>query len=263
MAASGATSLDHQDFGLAGKSAFVTGAGGGIGRAIALSLAKAGVKLALFDLVAANLEETARQVRDAGGDVTVTVGDVTDRAVVRAAVAQAAKHYGRLDCAVNNAGILGPLVPTAQYPIETFQKVIDINVMGVVHCLQAELELMEPQGAGSIVNIASAAGLIGWAGASAYVTSKHAVVGLTKTAGVEYAAKGIRINSVCPAFVTSPMTTDLMAAEASRNAVLAAVPMGRIGTGEEVANAVKWLLSPLSSFSAGLNLALDGGSTVI
>ena len=263
MAASGATSLDHQDFGLAGKSAFVTGAGGGIGRAIALSLAKAGVKLALFDLVAANLEETARQVRDAGGDVTVTVGDVTDRAVVRAAVAQAAKHYGRLDCAVNNAVILGPLVPTAQYPIETFQKVIDINVMGVVHCLQAELELMEPQGAGSIVNIASAAGLIGWAGASAYVTSKHAVVGLTKTAGVEYAAKGIRINSVCPAFVTSPMTTDLMAAEASRNAVLAAVPMGRIGTGEEVANAVKWLLSPLSSFSAGLNLALDGGSTVI
>ncbi len=263
MAASGATSLDHQDFGLAGKSAFVTGAGGGIGRAIALSLAKAGVKLALFDLVAANLDETARQVRDVGGEATVTVGDVTDRAAVRAAVAAAAKHYGRLDCAVNNAGVLGPLVPTAQYPIETFQKVIDVNVMGVVHCLQAELELMEAHGAGSIVNIASAAGLIGWAGASAYVTSKHAVVGLTKTAGVEYAAKGIRINSVCPAFVTSPMTSDLMAAEASRNAVLAAVPMGRIGTGEEVANAVKWLLSPLSSFSAGLNLALDGGSTVI
>jgi NAD(P)-dependent dehydrogenase (short-subunit alcohol dehydrogenase family) len=257
------TSVEHQDFGLAGKSAFVTGAGGGIGRAIALALAKAGVNLALFDLVPAGIEETARQVQDAGGAVMVTLGDVTDRSVVRAAVAAAARSYGRLDCGVNNAGILGPLVPTAQYPIETFRKVIDINVMGVVHCLQAELEMMESQGSGAIVNVASAAGLVGWAGASAYVASKHAVVGLTKTAGIEYAAKGIRINSVCPAFVTSPMTADLMANEATRAAVLAAVPMGRIGTGEEVANAVKWLLSPLASFSAGLNLALDGGSTVI
>jgi NAD(P)-dependent dehydrogenase (short-subunit alcohol dehydrogenase family) len=257
------TDTDLQDFGLAGKSAFVTGAGGGIGRGIALKLARAGVKLALFDLAEATLEETARQVRAAGGELTVTRGDVTDRAAVRAAIFAAAKHFGRLDCAVNNAGVLGPLVPTGEYPIETFQKVIDVNVMGVVHCLQAELEVMVPQGAGAIVNIASAAGLIGWGGASAYVTSKHAVVGLTKTAGVEYAAKGIRINSVCPAFITSPMTTDLMSAEASRNAVLAAVPMGRIGTTDEVANAVKWLLSPQSTFSAGLNLALDGGSTVI
>lgn len=257
------TDTDLQDFGLAGKSAFVTGAGGGIGRGIALKLAKAGVRLALFDLVETTLEETARQVRAIGAEFTVTRGDVTDRAAVRAAVFAAAKHYGRLDCGVNNAGILGPLVPTGEYPIETFQKVIDVNVMGVVHCLQAELEVMVPQGAGSIVNIASAAGLIGWGGASAYVTSKHAVVGLTKTAGVEYASKGIRINSVCPAFITSPMTTDLMSAEASRNAVLAAVPMGRIGTTDEVANAVKWLLSAQSTFSAGLNLALDGGSTVI
>jgi len=263
MGGNGTVTVDDQGFGLAGKSAFVTGAGGGIGRAIALSLAKAGAKLALFDLVAGSLEETGKQVRATGAEVTLTLGDVTDRDAVRAAVAAAAKHYGRLDLAVNNAGILGPLVETAAYPIDTFRKVIDINVIGVVHCLQAELEIMEPQGAGAIVNIASAAGLIGWAGASAYVTSKHAVVGLTKTAGVEYAAKGIRINSVCPAFITSPMTTDLMAVESSRNAVLAALPVGRIGTAEEVANAVKWLLSPLASFSVGLNLALDGGSTVV
>ena len=250
------------DRGLAGQTIFVTGAGSGIGRACAIGLAHAGANLALFDLQSDGITALAATIRAQGVNVSCHTGDATISAQISSAFHEAAKHHGTIHGGVNSAGILGASAELADYPEDVYRRVLDVNVMGVVNAMKPELQLMIKQGYGSIVNIASAAGIIGWAGHSAYVASKHAVVGLTKTAGLEYASRGIRINSVCPAFIYTNMTGALFAAEGVEDAAIAAHPIGRLGQPEEVAEAVMWLLSSRSSFAVGSNLVLDGGSTV-
>lgn len=251
------------DRGLAGQTIFITGAGSGIGRACALALARAGAHVALFDVQTDGIAAVAEMVREHGVNASCHTGDATVSAQMDAAFAAAAAQHGTIHGGVNCAGILGVGAALGDYPEDVWRRVLDVNVMGVVNSMKAQLQHMTGKGHGSIVNIASAAGIIGWAGHSAYVASKHAVVGLTKTAGVEYAARGIRINSVCPAFIYTEMTNDLLAAKEVEKAAIASHPIGRLGQPEEVAEAVMWLLSSRSSFAAGSNLVLDGGSTAI
>lgn len=250
------------DRGLCGQTIFVSGAGAGIGRAIAEGLAGAGAHLALMDIALDPIEAVAETLRGAGIRVSCHKGDVANAADVKAAIDGAVAHHGSLDGGVNNAGILGATAPLADYPPENFARVINVNVMGVMHCMQAQLAVMTRQGHGAIVNIASAAGIIGWAGHSAYVTSKHAVVGLTKTAALEYATQGVRINSVCPAFIYTDLTDNLFETQGMHDAAVSSHPIGRLGQPHEVAEAVMWLLSSRSSFSTGSSLVVDGGSTV-
>ena len=250
------------DRGLAGQTIFITGAGSGIGRACALGLAKAGANLALFDLAAAGIAEIAETARGLGLSASCHTGDVTSSAEVGAAFAAAVAQHGAVHGGVNNAGVLGEYADLADCSESDWRRVIDVNVLGVVNAMQVELRQMLKQGGGAIVNIASAAGIIGWAGHTAYVASKHAVVGLTKTSALEYAKRNIRINSVCPAFIYTPLIVDLLAAEGVEDAAIASHPIGRLGQPEEGAEAVMWLLSGRSSFATGSNLVLDGASTV-
>lgn len=252
----------ENDRGLAGQTVFVSGAGAGIGRAIAEALAAAGANLALFDLDAAAMEAVARPMLAQGLRVSCHAGDVTVATEVQAAIEQAAQHHGGLDGAVNNAGIVGASADVLDYPADVFGRVLDVNVMGVLHCMKAQLGLMTRQGRGAIVNIASAAAIIGWAGHSAYVASKHAVVGLTKTAALEYAGQGIRINAVCPAFIYTDLTAGLFETPGAHDAAVATHPIGRLGQPSEVAEAVMWLLSDRSSFAVGSSLVVDGASTI-
>lgn len=252
----------ENDRGLAGQTIFVSGAGAGIGRAVAEALGAAGANLALFDLDAAAMEAVASLLLAKGLRVSCHTGDVTSAAAVHAAIAEAAQFHQGLDGAVNNAGIVGASADVLDYPADVFSRVLDVNVMGVLHCMQAQLAVMKRQGRGAIVNIASAAAIIGWAGQSAYVASKHAVVGLTKTAALEYAAQGIRINAVCPAFIYTDMTAGLFQTPGVHDAAVASHPIGRLGQPHEVAEAVMWLLSERSSFTVGSSLVVDGASTI-
>lgn len=256
------TQPNPDDRGLAGQTIFVTGAGSGIGRACAVGLARGGANLALFDVQPEGITALAETIGAYGVNVSCHTGDATISADINAAVEAAAAHHGSIHGSVNSAGILGASAALGDYPEDIYRRVLDVNVMGVVNSMKAQLGVMTRQGHGSIVNIASAAGIIGWMGHSAYVASKHAVVGLTKTAGLEYAARGIRINSVCPAFIYTAMTNELLAPKEVEAAAIASHPIGRLGQPEEVAEAVMWLLSARSSFAVGSNLVLDGGSTV-
>lgn len=252
----------ENDRGLAGQTIFVSGAGAGIGRAIAKALGAAGANLALFDLDLAAMEAVAGPLLGQGLRVSCHTGDVACAADVHTAIEQAVQLHKRLDGAVNNAGIVGASADVLDYPAEVFSRVLDVNVMGVLHGMQAQLGVMKRQGRGAIVNVASAAAIIGWAGHSAYVASKHAVVGLTKTAALEYAAKGIRINAVCPAFIYTDLTAGLFQTPGVHDAAVANHPIGRLGQPHEVAEAVMWLLSDRSSFAVGSSLVVDGASTI-
>jgi NAD(P)-dependent dehydrogenase (short-subunit alcohol dehydrogenase family) len=242
-----------------GKVVVATGIASGIGRATALALAREGARLVLGDVAAAG-EETARDARALGAHAEFVPADVTRQADVDALVARALSRHGRLDCAVNNAGIEGALRNTADYPEETFERVIQVNLIGVWRCLRAEVPVMLRTGGGAIVNTASVAGLVGAGALSAYVASKHGVVGLTRSAAIEYAKAGIRVNAVCPGVIDTPMV-DRLSAEmpALREALIAMKPMGRLGRAEEVAEAVVWLCSDAASFVTGHALAVDGG----
>jgi NAD(P)-dependent dehydrogenase (short-subunit alcohol dehydrogenase family) len=252
----------ENDRGLAGQTIYVSGAGAGIGRAIAEALGAAGANLALFDLDAAAMEAVAGPLLGQGLRVSCHTGDVACAADVHTAIEQAVQLHKRLDGAVNNAGIVGASADVLDYPAEVFSRVLDVNVLGVLHGMQAQLGVMKRQGSGAIVNIASAAAIIGWAGHSAYVASKHAVVGLTKTAALEYAAQGIRINAVCPAFIYTDLTAGLFQTPGVHDAAVANHPIGRLGQPREVAEAVMWLLSDRSSFAVGSSLVVDGASTI-
>ncbi len=245
---------------LDGKVALITGAGSGIGRASALAFAREGAKVAVADIVVEGGEETVRMVTEAGGEAFFIKADVSNAAEVEAMVNTVVETYGRIDCAYNNAGIEGQLASTDEYSEDVFDKVIGINLTGVWLCMKYELPHMLKQGSGSIVNTASGAGLIGVSGMSAYVASKHGVVGLTKTAALEYAKSGIRVNAVCPGLIQTPMMERITNDQPQLGeALVAAEPIGRTGRPEEIAESVVWMCSDAASFVTGHAMSVDGG----
>ena len=247
---------------LDGKTALVTGGGGGIGRATSLAMAREGARVAVADAVEAIAQETIGAINAAGGQAMFVQADVTRGDEVAAMVSKVVAAYGRLDCAFNNAGVSGAYVgssgqKTAEWSEDAFNKVIAINLTGVWLCMKHELAQMQKQGGGAIVNTASIAGLIGLPTSSAYVASKHGVVGLTKTAALEYAEDKIRVNAVCPGYIETNMTADTMRRRGEQ--LMALVPFHRMGRPEEIAEMVVWLCSERASFVTGAAYNVDGG----
>lgn len=238
----------------------VTGGGSGIGRATALALAAAGARVVVSDVNGEGVAETVRLVEAAGGTAWGMVVDVTQGAAVEALVRGAVERYGRLDWAVNNAGVGGVMAPTDQQSEAAWDSIMEVNLKGVWLCMKYEIRAMLEQGGGAIVNVASAAGLVGFRYAAPYAASKHGVVGLTRSAALEYARKGIRVNAVCPGFTETPMVAGL--GETMVEATVKAIPMRRLGTPEEIAQAIVWLCSEGASFVTGHALAVDGGTVV-
>ena len=245
---------------LDGRVALVTGGSGGIGRATALEFARQGAKVVVSDLLVEAGQETARLIGAAGGQATFIKTDVTQAAEVQALVGQTVETYGRLDCAFNNAGIEGGMAKTGDYTEERWAQVIRINLKGVWLCMKYEIPVMLEHGGGAIVNTASVAGLVGFQGISAYAASKHGVNGLTKTAALEYAKAGIRVNSVCPGVIETPMVKRAFEkSPAMEEGVATMEPVGRLGQPEEIAQAVVWLCSDAASFVTGHPMTVDGG----
>jgi NAD(P)-dependent dehydrogenase (short-subunit alcohol dehydrogenase family) len=246
-----------------GKVALVTGGASGIGRATALTFAREGAKLVVADLNEDSGRQTVHMLTEQGGEALFVRTDVSKAVEVQALISQAVATYGRLDCAHNNAGIGSrPRAPLHESTEETWDRVLAINLKGVWLCMKYEILHMRTQGGGAIVNTASALGLVGMPHASAYVASKHGVVGLTKTAALEYAQQGIRVNCVCPGVIHTPMTESLLRDPELRARLLASEPIGRVGTPEEIAEAVVWLCSDAASFVTGHTMTVDGGYVV-
>ena len=245
---------------LTGKVAIVTGASAGIGRATAVALATEGAAVTGADVDEARGEQVAAEIRDKGGRAIFVKTDVTDDAQVAAMVAKTVEAFGGLDVAFNNAGIEGMPAPTADCTVENWHRTLAVNLTGVWSCMRHEIPVMLARGGGSIVNCASVAGLVGFAGIPAYTASKHAVVGLTKTAALEYAEQGIRVNAVCPGVIDTEMIDRFTGGQPEAEAAMVATePVGRLGRPEEIADAVVWLASPQSSFVTGQAIAVDGG----
>jgi NAD(P)-dependent dehydrogenase (short-subunit alcohol dehydrogenase family) len=247
---------------LEGKVALITGAARGIGRGTALLFAREGARVAVADLSADGVRETAELIAKAGGEATAIVADVSKPADVSAMMAATLTAFGRLDCAFNNAGINGSLAGvrgklTAEWPEEAFDRLIQVNLKGTWLCMRAELQQMvQQQGSGSIVNTASLAGLTGFANTAAYAASKHGVVGLTKTAAIEYAPK-VRVNCVCPGWINTDMTAQIIAQRGPE--LLARVPFREVGKPEDVGEMVCWLSSDRARYVAGGAFTVDGG----
>jgi NAD(P)-dependent dehydrogenase (short-subunit alcohol dehydrogenase family) len=245
-----------------GKVALVTGGASGIGRSCAQLFAKEGASVVVSDVAVEGGHDTVCLIEEDGGEASFVETDVSKAAEVEALVGRAVEAYGRLDYAFNNAGIEGRMATnTADYSEEDWDRVIAINLKGVWLCMKHEIAQMLSQGAGSIVNNSSVEGLVGLQGTSAYAASKHGVVGLTKTAALEYAQSGIRVNAVCPGLIRTPMVERYTGGDAETEAQFAAIfePVGRMGTSEEVAEAVVWLCSEAASFVTGHAMAVDGG----
>ena len=241
------------------KVALVTGGASGIGEACALTFARGGAKVAVVDLNDELGEKTAAAARQAGAEAIYLRVDVSDPAAVEKMVADTVKAFGRVDIAVNNAGIGGELNPTGAYSIEGWRKVIDINLNGVFYCMRHEIPQMLKQGSGVIVNMTSILGTVGFANSAAYVAAKHGILGLTKTAALEYAKQGIRINSVGPGFIKTPLLDSLD--EKTRAYLSGLHAMGRMGEAQEVADLVAYLCSDQASFLTGGYYLVDGGYT--
>jgi len=251
---------------LEGKSTLITGGGGGIGRATALVFAREGARVAVADAVEEAAKETVALVNAAGGQAMSLTGDVTDSAAVQAMVKAVVSAYGRLDCAFNNAGIAGFQVnaggkKTHEWADESFDRMIGVNLKGVWLCMKHEIPQMLSQGGGVIVNTGSIAGLIGLPTSSAYVAAKHGVLGLTKTAALEYAGDSIRVNAVCPGYIETKMTEDTMRRRGGT--LMAMVPFHRMGKPEEIAEMVLFLSSDRSSYISGACYNVDGGYMAI
>lgn len=245
-----------------GKVVLVTGAGSGIGKACAVSFAREGAKVVVADVAVKGGEETARMISETGGESRFVRCDVSRSTEVDALVEATVRAYGRLDCACNNAGIGGAQAPTAEYPEEIWSRVLSVNLTGVWFCMKHEIPRMLATGrGGAIVNMSSILGTVGFENSSAYVAAKHGVIGLSRTAALEYATRGIRVNAVCPGFIRTPMLEEAGMREGSdrSTAVSALHPVGRMGTPEEVAASVLWLCSDGASFVTGHALLVDGG----
>lgn len=246
---------------LAGKVAIVTGGGTGIGRATAIMMAREGAKVVVSNRSPEKGEEVAQEIRDAGGDAIAFAADVLSEEEIRALVEKTVATYGRVDIAFNNAGISGATGPTGEYDSGDWNEVLAINLTGTFLCMKYELAEMVKQGAGAIVNCSSILGQVGFPNSAAYVASKHAVLGLTKSAALEYARQGIRVNAVCPGFIDTDMIDQPGSGdEPSFKTTLAELePVGRVGTPEEVAEAVIYLASDGAGFTTGTSLLVDGG----
>ena len=245
---------------LRGKVAIVTGGTSGIGRDAAVLFAKAGAKAVVAGRREAEGKETIDLIRAAGGDGLFVKTDVSRAADVRALVQKTVEKFGRLDVAFNNAGIEGSWSPIAEQSEEEWDSTIDINLKGVWLCLKYEIrQILKQGGGGAIVNMASVAGFIGSAGAATYCASKHGVMALTKSAALETARSGIRVNVVCPAVIETPMGERLWGAPEAKKFALGLHPIGRFGRPDEIADAVVWMCSDGASFMTGQSLVLDGG----
>jgi NAD(P)-dependent dehydrogenase (short-subunit alcohol dehydrogenase family) len=243
-----------------GRIALVTGASSGIGRATALAFAARGARVVASDLAVAGGEETVSIIRDRGGHAIFVRADVSIPFEVQALLNRAEEVYGLVDYAFNNAGIEGATAPTAECTEENWDRVLGINLKGVWLCMKHELGQMLRKGSGAIVNCSSVAGLVGFAGIPAYAASKHGLLGLTRTAALEYAARGIRINAVCPGVIETPMIDRFVGgAPEARAAMVGMEPIGRLGRPEEVAEAVLWLCDDSASFVTGIAMPVDGG----
>lgn len=249
---------------LDGKAVMITGAASGIGRATAQKASAEGARLLLADVTE---EAGAALASELGGEARFSACDVTDEASVQAAVELTKSEFGSIDGAFNCAGILAAIGNVGENGLDEWKRVLEVDLVGVFLCTKHQLNAMASQGSGSILNMASAAGLIGWPGASAYVAAKHGVVGLTKSAALEYAEQGIRVNSICPSYVLTPMVEKDLFEDALGNdeeliaAARANHPIGRFAQPEEIAEAAVWLLSDRSSFVTGTALSVDGGYT--
>lgn len=239
------------------KVCIVTGGASGLGRATAIDLASHGNIIVIGDLIDDVGRDAVAEIEAAGGKAIYLPLDVTDRTSVKDFVAQTVAHFGRLDCAVNNAGVEGQRMRLADYPDEEWQRVLDINLTGVFTCMKHELAVMAPQGSGSIVNVGSTGSLRGIGLMSAYIASKHALLGLTRTAALEYAAQNVRINVLCPGGFHTPMSDRLYKGDFS--GIVSGTPMGRMAPAEEIAPVISWLCSDEASFVTGAAYQVDGG----
>ncbi len=241
------------------KVAIVTGGASGIGRAIALAMAREGAKVVVSDLDEAGGRETERQVAVEGGEAIFAKGDVAVPADMADLVRQAVDRFGSLHVACNNAGVGGETVPTADYPVDEWNRVLGINLSGVFYGMKYQIPAMLEAGGGAIVNVASILGAVAFPTAPAYTAAKHGVVGLTQAAALEYSGRGLRINAVGPGFIHTPMIGKLEADKAVNDMLVAAHPIGRLGRPEEVAELVVWLATERASFVTGAYYPVDGG----
>jgi NAD(P)-dependent dehydrogenase (short-subunit alcohol dehydrogenase family) len=248
------------------KVVLITGASSGIGQAAAVALAQAGARLVLADIDGDGGARTIHKVEEIGGQATYITCDVTQPREVEAAVQRALSAYGALHHAVNSAGISGGGMqkPLLEWDEDEFDRIMTVNVRGIWLCMKAQIPAILKSGGGSIVNLASVAGLIGAPGGAAYAASKHAVVGLTRTAALEYGRMGVRVNALCPSFINTPMVTAITSqSEKFAERARRASPLHRLGTAEEVASAIVYLCSEGASFVNGVAFAVDGGLTAM
>ena len=244
------------------KVALITGAGSGIGRAAAIAFAEAGAKVAVSDVNEDGGRATVAQIKKAGGTAFFRRCNVTSYRAVVELIDETVSTYGRLDIALNNAGIGGSRVPTSSYELAEWDQVIGVNQTGVFYCMREELKVMSKQGSGCVVNVSSIAGMRALPMTIAYTASKHAVIGMTKTAALEYARYGIRVNAVCPVFTETPMVEALVGEQKElADKLVKTIPMRRFGQVEDIVNAIFWLCDDKSSFVTGQSLAIDGGQT--
>ena len=239
------------------KVAFVTGAASGIGRATAIAFAQEGARLAILDRTEDALRETTEAIRTIGGDVLTIACDVAQPDQVEAAVRQVVEAFGRLDIAFNNAGVENKAAPVAEIELSEWDRILDINLRGTFVCMKHELTQMVRQGGGVIVNTSSGAGIRGVAGGASYAASKHAVIGLTKSAALDYAKQNIRVNAILPGNIETPMMDRFTGGDIQKAIDLE--PVGRLGKPEEIADAVLWMSADLGAFVTGAAISVDGG----
>src|SRR4051812_24177626 len=240
-----------------GKTAFITGAGSGIGRATAVAFAAEGARVVITDRSEAALQETAEHVKAAGGEMLAITYDVSKPEEVEAAVVQAVKTFGRIDCAFNNAGIENKAAPLHEIQLEEWDRILNINLRGTFICMKHEIAQMVRQGGGVVVNTSSGAGIRGVAGGASYAASKHGMIGMTKSAALDYAKQNIRVNCVLPGNIATPMMDRFTGGDIQKAIDLE--PVGRLGKPEEIAQAVLWMCSDLGGFVTGSAIVVDGG----